>query len=321
MFSSAADGEWLTIDGVSAPFDVAKFGATAATCDGPAVGGEDTGINQSDISGAVFVFRRQTAESSGGSCPGPPGAFKRPQRFPYSIFSRSTTNKKRFPARAVVEKVLEAQGLGAIACIIVHNCYAFFAPKADAPVWPLITIPVPVGAGARAISLRRFRSQKNTLNVVISVSKGVGRDRRRRSRGAGRATDDRRRYARASRRPERAPPPSTSTRRTWDHQHPLFCDRNAGDLDTSYPEVRIDRSAMEDPYERPPGFGVRVKKDSVASTSEILAGLAQNWADFRIKAFILKSAQKLQIGVLSQIAGPAHENSGRLCACYTIRCA
>ena len=78
VFSSTADGEWLTIDGVSAPFDVAKFGATAATCDGPAVGGEDTTIDQSDISGAVFVFRRQTAEASGRSCPGPPGTFKSP---------------------------------------------------------------------------------------------------------------------------------------------------------------------------------------------------------------------------------------------------
>ena len=46
-------------------------------------------------------------------------------------------HKRRIPARAVVEKVLEAQGLGAIACIIVHNCYAFFAPKVrKAPSWP-----------------------------------------------------------------------------------------------------------------------------------------------------------------------------------------
>ena len=78
MFSSTADGEWLTIDGVSAPFDVAKFGAAAATCEGPAVGGEDTAIEQSDIAGAVFVFRRQSAEASGSSCPGPRGMSKPP---------------------------------------------------------------------------------------------------------------------------------------------------------------------------------------------------------------------------------------------------
>ena len=78
MFSSAADGEWLTIDGVSAPFDVARFGAAAATCDGPAVGGEDAAIDQSDIAGAVFVFRWQSAEASGSSRPGPRETSKPP---------------------------------------------------------------------------------------------------------------------------------------------------------------------------------------------------------------------------------------------------
>ena len=75
------------------------------------------------------------------------------------LCGRALANRKwRIPARAVVEKVLEAQELGAIACIVVHDCYAFFAPKADAAPWPLITIPAPADAGGRAISLRRPRS-------------------------------------------------------------------------------------------------------------------------------------------------------------------
>lgn len=61
-FSSVGAEEYLTIDGVVAPFDVALFGPTSAAQSGcPAIGGSDPEHHSADLSGTAFVFRRRSA--------------------------------------------------------------------------------------------------------------------------------------------------------------------------------------------------------------------------------------------------------------------
>eukprot|EP01051_Picozoa_sp_SAG22_P016194 SAG22_NODE_2242_length_2801_cov_5.757957_1_plen_438_part_00 len=150
-------GEFLKVDGVSAPFEVAAFGPAAAALPSPgcpAVGAGDGlaaepghagGYEAAAVAGSVFVFRRRAADAKAAN-----------------------------DSAAVVRTIATAQALGAVACIVVNHEHEFFQPVAaigdelaaariDLPV---LALPLTIGAGMLA--------SHGALAVTFSYGGGDG---------------------------------------------------------------------------------------------------------------------------------------------------
>jgi RNA recognition motif-containing protein len=120
-FSTTRQDEWLQIDGVGVPFEVASFGAQKSALDSCRVIG----------AGATGVFD-ETAMAGCGL------AMRRQGKYDFSF----------------VDVIERAQDAGAVACILVNYCDEFVVPKdkwAESRITiPVLTLPLTIGGGMLA---------------------------------------------------------------------------------------------------------------------------------------------------------------------------
>ena len=120
-FSTVGPDEYLKVDGVSVPFEVASFGPRRFklhSC--RAIGAGTTGaFDETEVAGCALALRRQG-------------------KYDFSF----------------VETIVKAQAAGAVACLVVNYCDEFVVPKdrwaAARIVIPVLTLPLTIGGGMLA---------------------------------------------------------------------------------------------------------------------------------------------------------------------------